>query len=455
MEFRQEFPEVNTVDEKRYFLTWDFQIVRQDATSKALYCSKLEDHFPTDAFALELHEDDVGANYTFIPQGEEIAPYHVDDIEITFNSDVRVWNLRDKNGLFLCFDCHTLSFSREHPSFWEGFLLLSQREIDILRHLLTNRWVIPKTQTIIDGKDIEAVDVFKLKINHFDVDMRYQLFRYWNKYNITLYFDGWKRETLYFYNPAVYITAYNKESVMQQCKMCVVSLRKMGKFTGPIILMTDKDQAYIDNLFEGKKEYTDNLIIHNLYPQDFLSFVCSKYEITDKETFAGYQPLLYLDPDIIIDNPLEPLLIRGLSSGKICSPAEEFHPIQSHIPVGSSLFSMDDIPGRFTPGINGGTILFPNTESDTIRRFINEIRHLVTNLVFKFGRSFNGWADQEAYNYLAIKTNGVNSNALTSFTAYQGPAHNRRLGLVHFWGFSSEEKVERMKEYMDTLGCQP
>ncbi|MCX5615981.1 hypothetical protein NQF87_03175 [Bombella sp. TMW 2.2559] len=446
------FPEIRRMDEKRYFLTWNFQILRQNPTTRTLYCSRLDSQFPNDAFGLTLATDDIGAQCTFIPQGENIAPYHIDDIEISFNSNMRVWNLRDKNGLFLCFDSETLSFSREHPSFWEGFIILTRREIDILSHFLNNKWVLPKTQKIVDGKDFKFADVFKIVIDDFDVDMRYQLFKYWNKYNVTLYFSGWKREMLHLYNPAVYITAYNKESIMQQCKMCVVSLRKMGNFTGPIILMTDKDQAYIDNLFESKKEYTDNLIIHNLYPKDFLSFVCSKYEITNKDTFAGYQPLLYLDPDIILNRPLEPMLIRGLSTGKICSPAEEFHPIQTHIPAGSSLFSMDDIPGRFTPGINGGTILFPNTEDDTIRRFVDEIRHEVTNLVFKFGRSFNGWADQEAYNYLAIKTNLVNSNALTPFTAYQGPTHDQRLGLIHFWGFSSDEKVKRMREYMNTLG---
>ncbi|MBA5727259.1 hypothetical protein CPA56_04555 [Bombella sp. TMW2.1889] len=453
LNFDNNFPEVHEVDEKRYFLTWNFQILRQNSTTRTLYCSKLGSEFPDDAFGLTLPENDIAAQCTFIPQGEEIAPYHVDDIKITFNSDMRVWNLQDGNGLFLCFDSKILSFSREHASFWEGFILLTRNEIEMLTHLLNNRWVLPKTQKIVDGRDFQFVDVFKMAIDDFDVDMRYQLFKYWNKYNVTLYFNGWKRETLYLYNPAIYITAYSKDSIMQQCRMCVTSLRKMGGFTGPIILMTDKDQNYIDELFEGKKEYTENLIIHNLYPKDFLSFVCSKYEITDKADFAGYQPLLYLDPDIIIDRPLEPLLIRGLSSGKICSPAEEFHPIQSHIPAGSSLFSMDDIPGRFTPGINGGTILFPNTEDDTIRRFIDEIRHEVTNLVFKFGRSFNGWADQEAYNYLAIKTNLVNSNALTSFTAYQGPTHDRRLGLIHFWGFSSDEKVERMQDYMKELDC--
>lgn len=445
--------ETRAMNRKRYFLTWNFQVVRQNPESKTLYCSPLDAQFPHDAFALELKQDDIATNWTFIPQGEEIASHYTDDIKITFNSEMRVWNLQNKDGLFLCFDTKTLSFSREQASFWEGFLLLTRKEIETLTHLLNHKWVIPKTQMIMDGKDFQFVDTFKIKIGDFDIDMRYQLLRYWNKYNVTLYFDGWKRETLYLYNPTIYITAYNKEAIMQQCKMCVISLRKMGNFTGPIILMTDKDQAYIDNLFEGKKEYTDNLIIHNLYPKDFLSFVCSKYEITNKATFAGYQPLLYLDPDIIIDRPLEPLLVRGLSSGKICSPAEEFHPIQSHIPVGSSLFSMDDISGRFTPGINGGTILFPNTENDTIRRFIDEIRHVITSLVFKFGRAFNGWADQEAYNYLAIKTNWVNSNALTSFTAYQGPTYDRRLGLIHFWGFSSEEKVERMKEYMTMLDC--
>ncbi|MBE7182576.1 MAG: hypothetical protein INR71_15455 [Terriglobus roseus] len=218
--------------------------------------------------------------------------------------------------------------------------------------------------------------------------------------------------------------------------------------------MTDLAEAQVKEMFGKEGIDFGQIIVLNLPAKDFVGFVCSKYSILDYEQFEGFQPLLYLDPDIVIDRPIEPMLAAVASSGRICAPAEGWNQVHHHVPVGASLLRMDNVECRFMPGLNGGTIGFPALDTPDVRNTIERIRRTIACLGRRFGRTFNGWADQEAMNYVAIKTDSFDSTTITPFVTHYVPSTETLggpRGLVHFWGRTSTGKADAMANYVRSL----
>jgi len=106
------------------------------------------------------------------------------------------------------------------------------------------------------------------------------------------------------------------------------------------------------------------------------------------------------------------------------------------------------------PGTIGLDTMFPNIEDAGTRRAFDRIERTLTYVGMHFGRTWSGWADQEAFNYIMVKMGDINSTALTRYARFStlpGPLECRRVGFLHFWGHSSAEKVERMRAYLADL----
>ena len=361
--------------------------------------------------------------------------------------------VRDAAGKYLCWDLSRYSFSRDVCDVWEYFLLLDEEFIGKIRYILANDWVSKRTATLYKKSDICLEPDFTLRLGAFRLNLRLQDKADFSDYVICGVSDDWKPEVFFVFRPLVYITAYASKTVLDQLHICVRSLRDIGRFDQKIVVMTDRSRDEILRLCEECE--SDPTEVDPSFPKDFVGFVSSKYSIFDKDVYRRHQPLMYLDPDIVFDRPVEDMLVAALVTEQICAPLEDWHRLKTHPPVGATLIQLDQLePGSYAAGFNGGTIVIPNTADPRHRRSFELVARTITHVGLKFGRGFNPWADQEVANYIAYKVGGWNTAALTRFVHYiendAGQDYNRS-GLTHFWGHAGPQKVEKMLAYLTDL----
>lgn len=374
-------------------------------------------------------------------------------VALAYDPTQRCWQVRHPDGRLLVVDENAgrCRFSADASEARSAFLLLTEADIRKLRHVLGSRWVARRDKQIHEGIAIRLADDFILRIGRFSLDLRFQDFSRMDHYSLVGAVDGWKYEKFYLYRPLVYITAYSDRHVLDQLKLCIASLLKIGRFAGRIVVMTDVGRDEILRLCEP--DDPDQIVVLPLRPVDFVGYVCTKYMIYDSELFHGYQPVMYLDPDIIFDRPADEMLVPVASCEKISAPLEDFHFLRNHPAVGSSLLQLDGIEPIYAAGFNGGTIVIPNVANPAVRECFDLIRRTIGSLGVIHGRGFNRWADQECANYVGFKTGMVDTSVLTRHVQHHvaQPLDTGRRGLVHFWAHAGSRKVVLMRNYFYSL----
>ncbi len=370
-----------------------------------------------------------------------------------YNKKTRAVSFKNNDGKYLCFEGNNLVFTRDEANLWESFCPIDEKFIKKLQYVILNKWISKRTGEIFDGKNITFCSDFIMKIGTFSIDIRSQHVADFEEYKFIGFCDTWKFEEFLLYNPLIYITAYSSKSVLNQLSLCVRALRNFADFDGRIIVMSNEDTTSIRSICSMDGD--DNIDVDHMDPKDFVGYVCSKFSILGKDIYSGYQPVMYLDPDIIFNSDLNKMLQEATLTEDICAPLEDFHRVQTHVPVGAGLIQLDSLtPSPYAAGFNGGTIIFPNTDNTKVKEFLDAARRSITNIGEFFGRDFNLWADQEVINYLSIKNFNINTSCISKYAKYvdHNPSINENLtGFVHFWGHDSDKKSELMKIYFDKV----
>jgi len=187
-------------------------------------------------------------------------------------------------------------------------------------------------------------------------------------------------------------------------------------------------------------------------PTDFAGYVAAKYAILDWLPASQFQPLLFLDADIICDRPIEPVLCALAASDRIAAPIEEFSALQNSPSMGATLLQQDGCSPRYAVGFNCGTLGIPNlaTHITTLRL----LRTVMVNHADIHGRHAQGWVDQEIANYVSYRDAHFDTHLLTRFVRYAGwdnktAGLSGRVGLVHFW--PATNKLDVMRRYAQEL----
>jgi len=155
-----------------------------------------------------------------------------------------------------------------------------------------------------------------------------------------------------------------------------------------------------------------------IFCQDFSTIfqaACARLFIFDYPELDGYEKLLYIDTDILIKAPLDPIfhlldgakdLLYGIESGTIESYS-----------FGGQFFNFNQIDKNLT-GINSGTLLFLNSE--IMKSLFQRIRrHL--EIFIQAGHQPPYCMDQPFINFHAIKDNLYDNQLLNPFVSlYEG-----------------------------------
>lgn len=361
----------------------------------------------------------------------------------------------ERDGAFLSAGATggNVTWTTAAPDSWERLLPIAENEMGQLVALFSNDWILRSTRRLVHPWQIALAPDHALKLGELTVPLARNLPLIGTDFpfRINLLVDGWRLEEIVLFKPLIYYAAYGAPAVHNQLFLSLASLHEFGRYTGDVHVLTD---LTVERLREAVPALpAERTTVQALRPTDFTGYVASKYCILEHRPAWGFQPLCFLDPDIVINSNLRPMLIAMALADSLTAPLEDVGPLRSWPPVGGSLLQRDGREARFARGFNAGTLGIPNLRAhETTLRLI---RRIIENLLKQEGRTSLEWVDQEVANYVSFLHAHVETAAVSRFVRFGAPHDTETpgplTGLVHFWATGKVGRDELMAKYIGVL----
>jgi hypothetical protein len=223
---------------------------------------------------------------------------------------------------------------------------------------------------------------------------------------------------------------------------------------GRVVVLTDRRQEELAPLIPAPLR--SRIQLHRCNPGHVLGFTLARYALQDLPLVHTYQPMLYVDTDVVFDGDLSNLMIDILLSDAACFlPEREMFDYDFY---GEPLFHAD---GSFAPehtrGLSSGVIGVPNLDR-VAEQFDLTIETAQAYVASVGNKDVFCCYDQPFANYVFKKLGGFDEavlprHAILHHSSYADPAERR--GVVHFCagvGLSAS-KLIRMVQYYDALAA--
>lgn len=344
------------------------------------------------------------------------------------------------------------TWMRGEPREWERLLPIAESEFGQLLAVFSNDWVVRSNRRVVHSWAVRFEAGHALRLGEVSIPLarNLPLLTEAFPFRFTALRDGWRHDEVVLFKPLVYYAAYGAPAVHRQLHLSLRSLAEFGNYTGHVHVLTDLD---VETICREGGVARDRVSVQHLAPRDFAGFVGSKYAILEHDPAWSFQPLCFLDPDIIANAGLEAMLVEMALADTLTAPVEEVGPQRSWPSVGATLLQRDGRDPRFANGFNAGTLGIPNLprHAHTLRT----IRRIIENLLKQEGRESLRWVDQEVANYVSFVAARVDTVAISRFVRYGGGGDAERpgplTGLVHFWAAGKADRDQVMARYLDTL----
>jgi hypothetical protein len=347
----------------------------------------------------------------------------------------------------------SMAQDREGAHAWESFLPCTDDDLDFLETLMANQWILKSRRTLVSGASVSLGDDYALQVAGITIPLAFNFpFERRNApFRFIILLEGWRIDELILFRPMIYYLAFGRENVFQQLNLSLESLIKIGHYDGQVLIFTDRSHEHICR--ENPWLNPGRLEIGAIPARDWVGFVAGKYCILEDERAYLYQPVVYMDPDIIYNTDTKSFLIEMAVSDRMTAAIEVFSGLEHAPSVGATLLQMDHQQPRFACGFNGGTIGIPNLPAH--KHTLELIRRIITNFLSIRGRSAFLWVDQEAANYVSYKIAHFDTNQISKCVRYGFEETTTPLGplsgLVHFWGVGRDSRPDIMRDYLDRV----
>jgi hypothetical protein len=262
--------------------------------------------------------------------------------------------------------------------------------------------------------------------------------------------DGWRIDQIYRYRPVIYYAAFGAAFVMQQFALSLTSLVTAGAYDGAILVMTDRTAAEIAALVPPGMQAP--LVVLPMAACDKMAAMAARLTIGGWADGWRFQPLLYVDADILFDLPVAPMLWAIARSDQISAPAEPKEPLATSVFVGSDLLREDNCDPGSVLGFNSGTLGIPNLQRHA--RMLDFMSRVMSNRATMYGREALPYTDQSIANYVLFRLERGDTALISPFVrlADHTAEPTGRRGLVHYcWVPGAGVRVEVMRSYLRRL----
>jgi hypothetical protein len=371
------------------------------------------------------------------------------------------------DGRFLCAEPDgVMAMSRSTAELWEGFLLVDLADVANIEFIVTNRWLSQLTGALIEPPEVRCVPghVIEIGRSRLPITKMIEATKVPGRHGappleLVLISDGWKLERYALYRPLIYLVAYAKEEIFRCAEIAIRSLFTFGQWDSDVLLITDA--AHLDFADRLPEAIRARVMVRNIPAHDVLDYTMARYKIAAIAEAELYQPIIYMDSDIVCDAPLQSLcrLVALSTHFEVCC---ENALLDAHDIYGVSLLQTDGInvdPQR--PGLSSGIFAFQNVGQH--RTLFDAIVSMAYGFVTTSGpRNAFAMYDQPFFNYVLYKMNHPLGTILAEWVHIyfhgQEPIGSRvGKGFVHFAGGVgiATPKLEHMTNYEKLLAMTP
>jgi hypothetical protein len=363
---------------------------------------------------------------------------------------------------------------RERAADMGQFMLLSRRTAMALKEFVSNDWVsfdgyrerlssrpavrMKQGFTIeIDGDLVEVTP----NLDHFVIEQETSQDRIIVR-RINYIRQNGTIGTLARFRPALYWCAFGKESIFDCLALSINSAVDFGEFTGDFIIITDRDEEYIRRLVP--KIPTKRIFVKKMKADSPKDYTFARYFIADLG-IEEYQPICYMDYDVIVNKSILPLLAKISCSRKFWIGTEMDH--KPHLQGENMLTAHGDWYGQwlFRGESNGevganvdtfyssGVFAFCNVSA--VRLLFGAMRVWHEYYEKIGGKNF----DQPFLNYALHRLGVIDISNLDPYYSNGGKKNwdrAERRGFLHFQGGVGRAggKIQAMQQYYDLISSQ-
>jgi hypothetical protein len=390
------------------------------------------------------------------PREAEVDVRYLGRRTIIRDSSLKVLFVRSEDGYLSARPQNRMDHCVAETKGWERFVPLTYEELIFIKFIRQNKWIVKSTHRIIDYEKIEIGAGPVLNIDDSCVPIAYNLpFDQSNApFRFVILKDGWKIDEIILFRPLVYYCAFGDENVLGQLFASLRSLAELASYDEHVLVFTDRPRQEICERAPWISQ--DKLLVKNVDAHDWVGYVAGKYQILDVDEAGGFQPLAYMDPDIVFNAAATTWLIPMAVSERLTAPLESTRSLATAPSVGATLLQLDNEQPRFACGFNCGTIGIPNLAKH--RPTLELVRRIIVNYSSLNGRGALSWVDQEVANYVSYKLANFDTNELSRCVRYgnteDAKTSGALTGLVHFWRVPREARVKIMEGYIRLLLSQ-
>ncbi len=349
------------------------------------------------------------------------------------------------------------------PGGREQFLLLGEDDLAALTFILANRWFAPgrgaiETPSMVAREGRCWVDFGRIQVSVGEILRaakaaasetgpvpREMLVRY----------DTWKIEHYCLYRPLAYFVIYGKPELFDCGEIAIATLFQFGAWDGDVMIITDQASfGFIDRI---PAEFRHRVHFVTISAHDLLDYTLARYKIIDVPAALPYQPVLYLDVDIVCDAPLSALVTSLLTSSDLHA-CHEFRLDNPGDYYAISMLRKDGIqPSPDQLGFSSGVFAFRDIRQQrALFEAIIETAYIYTIEMQR--RATFALYDQPFFNYVLHKAGLGNGALIAKFLEIRQAslpplAEPLRKGLIHFCGGVGEmtPKLAQMIGYAEAL----
>jgi hypothetical protein len=346
----------------------------------------------------------------------------------------------------------SLACNRETIGGWERFVLVSKHSFQQLQQIMTNTWIVGSSRILVPSGDLRIEDGPSLIIGPLKLPLGPNLpFEdHFAPFRFPVHPDGWKFDQIILYRPLIFYVAFGENSVGQAC-VSINSLFQIGKYDSRVLVFTDTPEL---ELRRSLVEIAPGQLLVAPHPaNEWVGFVAGKYAILEEEVAHLCSPVVYMDPDIVCNADVHPILVDMACAGRPSAPLEHFSNLALSPSVGGQLIQRDNGNPILSHGFNAGTLAVPNLKE--FGHVLAIIRRTIRNYLSIHGRDGLQYVDQEVANYISYKFAHFDTGQVTRYVRtgwiQDASTLGTLSGLVHFCGIGRASRTALMQQYLDLL----